>query len=390
MLVKVAPKDTFSTAESRVICYGDSSDIFGTPVTSSGVFGKTFVAKNGCDSTHTVSLTVLDPIILQIDGTPTCFGEATGTLSVSATGTAPPFDYLWSLASETSKNIDDVPAGNYSVTVTDANDCTETGGTTVPFYPPIVFSAEADSATCFGIPDGSITVNTQDTTLVFSLDGNVFSQNTFYENLVGGSNYKVYAQDIYGCTDTLPIAVLSPPQLVVVMPPDAEVNLGDSLQINVIANGLAPLSFAWADSFYLSCHDCPNPVSKPLSNVLYSLTVTDKNGCTAFDQLQITLNYIVDVFVPNIFSPLSASDQNSRFELGFGPAAERIRLLRVFDRWGGMMYEIKDVMPNDNSHAWDGRRNGKVVLPGVYTWMLWVDLVDGTTRKYQGDVTILR
>lgn len=390
VLVKVAPKDTFSTAENRTICSGESSDVFGIPQTASGVFQQTFVAKNGCDSTHTVRLTVLDPIVLEVDGTPTCFGEATGSLSVTAGGTAPPFSFAWSLAGESGTKVDDVPAGNYTVTVTDANDCTETGDATVPAYPPIVFSATADSATCFGLPDGSITVETSDTTLVFSLDGDIYSQNKFYENLTGGTNYELFAQDVYGCVDTLPIAVLSPPQLVLVMPADAEVQLGDSLQINVLASGLEPLTFAWADSFYLSCHNCPDPVSKPLSDVLYSLTVTDKNGCTAFDQLQITLKYIVDVFVPNVFSPLSASDQNSRFELSFGPAAQRIRLMRVFDRWGGLMYEIEDVFPNDNSRAWDGRRDGKVVLPGVYTWMLWVELVDGTTRKYQGDVTIIR
>lgn len=389
VLVKVAPKDTFSTAEVRTICNGDSYPIFGAPVSASGIYRKTFVAKNGCDSTHTVNLTVLDPIVLQIDGTPSCFGEATGSLSILATGTAPPFDYAWSFAGETGKNVDDVPAGNYSVTVTDANDCTETANTTVPAYPPISFSAKADSATCYNLPDGAITVETSDTTLVFSLDGGTFSQDKIYENLPA-TNYEVFAQDIYGCVDTLPIIVPSPPPLVLSMPADAEVQLGDSLEIKVLASGLEPLTFHWADSFYLSCHNCPNPVSKPLSNVLYSLTVTDKNGCTAFDQLQITLQYIVDVFVPNIFSPFAASDQNSRFDLSFGPAAKNIRLMRVFDRWGGLLYEIEDVMPNDNSRAWDGKRDGKVVLPGVYTWMLWVELADGTTRKYQGDVTIIR
>jgi hypothetical protein len=390
VLVKVAPKDTFSTAENPIICSGESFMIFGNPVTVSGVYRQTFVAKNGCDSTHTVSLTVRDPILLQMDETPSCFGEATGTLSVTASGTAPPFDYAWSIAGENGAQVDDVPAGNYSVTVTDANDCTETASTDVPSHPPILFSAEADSATCYNIPDGAITVESSDSTLVFSLDGGVFSQDKNYENLPA-ANYEILAQDIFGCVDTLPVAVLSPPPLTLAMPGEsAEVQLGDSLEINVLASGLEPLTYHWADSFYLSCHDCPNPVSKPLSNVLYSLTVSDKNGCTAFDQFQIILKYVVDVYVPNVFSPLSNDDLNSRFEIGVGQSIERIRLMRVFDRWGGMMYEIENVAPNDNSRAWDGRRDGKVVTPGVYTWMLWLDLVDGTTRKYQGDVTIVR
>lgn len=93
------------------------------------------------------------------------------------------------MAGENDAAIEDIPAGNYEVTVTDANDCTETAAATVAAYPPIVFSAEADSATCFGLPDGAITLQSPDTTLVFSLDGGVFSQNKIYENLTGGASF---------------------------------------------------------------------------------------------------------------------------------------------------------------------------------------------------------
>lgn len=387
--VFVAAKDTFSTAEVQTICAGESSSIFGTPQTTSGIYRMTFAAANGCDSTHTVNLTVLDPIVLEIDGTPSCFNEATGTLKVSASGSAPPFDYTWSIPGASNKEVDDLPAGTYTVTVTDTNDCSETANAQVPAYPPIVFTATSDSASCFGVPDGAIAVQTPDTSLVFSLDGDLWSQGKQFDNLTGGL-YDVYAQDIYGCVDTLPIGVLQPPQLVVVLPADTTLRLGDSLDIFIQTFGLTPVSYVWADSFYLSCSDCPNPVSKPLSDVRYRLTITDQNGCTSTDDLLIEVEHILDVFAPNVFSPLSAGDQNSRFELSFGPAAQKIRLLQVFDRWGSLVYEIRDAAPNDNSRAWDGRHKGKVVMPGVYTWMMQVDLVDGSVHKLHGDLTVIR
>ncbi|MBP6827359.1 MAG: VCBS repeat-containing protein, partial [Saprospiraceae bacterium] len=275
VLITVAPKDTFSTAESPSICSGETFLIFGQPVNTSGVYRQTFVAANGCDSTHTVQLMVFDPIVLQIDGTPTCFKEATGSLWVSASGSAPPFDYSWSLPGANDTQIDDLPAGNYTVTVTDANDCTETATASVPAYPPIVYAAEADSASCFGFPDGSITVQTPDSTLLFSLDGDLFTQNEFYADLAGGA-YDLYAEDVYGCVDTLPVNVLQPPQLVVLLPADTTLRLGDTLDIHVQAFGLEPQSYFWVDTFYLSCKTCPDPVSKPLSDVRYRLTVTDK------------------------------------------------------------------------------------------------------------------
>ncbi|MCB0543252.1 MAG: VCBS repeat-containing protein [Lewinellaceae bacterium] len=389
VFVTVAPKDTFSTAESRAICAGESSLIFGQNQNASGTYRQTFMAKNGCDSTHTVQLTVFDPITLEVDGTPACFNEATGALWATAAGSAPPFDYSWSVAGANGPEVDELPAGNYSVTVTDANDCTETADAVVSAYPPILFSAISDSASCFGVPDGSITITSPDSSLLYSLDGDVFAQNLYYGDLTGGL-YDVYAQDIYGCIDTLPIGVLQPPQLAVVLPADTTLRLGDSLDIFVQTFGLGPFTYAWSDSFYLSCSDCPNPVSKPLSDVRYYLTVTDKNGCTTTEDLLLEVEHILDAYIPNVFAPLSSSDQNSRFELNFGPAAQRVRLLRVFDRWGNLMYELKDAAPNDNSRAWDGRHRGKLVMPGVYTWMLQVELVDGSILKYHGDLTIVR
>ncbi len=389
VFVTVAPKDTFSTAETLSICAGETYDALGQQLGASGVYRKTFIAGNGCDSTHTVNLTVFDPIVLQIDGTPTCFNEASGSLWVTASGSAPPFDYNWSVPGANDARVDDLPVGNYIVTVTDANDCTETAAADVPAYPPIQYSAQADSASCFGLPDGSITVESADTTLLFSLDGNLFTQNKFFPDLTGGV-YDLYAQDVYGCIDTLPVGVLQPPQLVVILPADTTLRLGDTLDIHVLAFGLEPLTFDWGTAYYLSCSDCPDAVSKPLSDVRYRLTVTDKNGCTAMEELLLEVEHILDAFVPNALAPLSANDQNSRFELSFGPAAQKIRLLQVFDRWGSMMYEIKDAAPNDSSRAWDGRYKGKVVMPGVYTWMLQVELVDGSVQKLQGNLTVIR
>jgi len=118
------------------------------------------------------------------------------------------------------------------------------------------------------------------------------------------------------------------------------------------------------------------------------LTVTDKNGCTASDAINLLVQRIIGVYVPNAIAP--GHNQNNRLEMNFGPAIKVVRAFRVFDRWGTLLFEAADAPPNDPLYAWDGTSRGKDVLPGVYLWQLEVELVDGTREHYQGDVTVVR
>lgn len=386
VVVSVLPRDTFSTAEIRTICAGDTSLVFGQSQTSTGIFRNTFLAKNGCDSTHTVNLTVSAPLLVAIDATPTCFNEATGALMATATGQVPPFDYLWNVPGN-GPTLEDLPAASYSLTVTDANECTKTATAEVPAYPAIVFAADPDSVQCYGEKSGALQLSTADTTLLFSLNGGSFSQQLLFSGLPA-ANYTIYAQDVYGCIDTLKVPVQQPPKLQVFLPGDTTLVLGESVPLETQTFGFDPVRYTWADSSYLSCGNCPSPVATPLTDITYLLTVTDKNGCTASDAINLLVQRIIGVFVPNAFAP--GHNQNNRLELNFGPAIRVVRFFRVFDRWGTLLHEVNDAMPNDSGSAWDGTSRGKEVLPGVYIWQMEVELVDGITEHYQGDVTVVR
>ncbi len=387
VMVHVLPKDTFSTAEVRIICAGDTSLVFGQNQVASGVFIYTFPARNGCDSTHTVQLTVLDPLVIEVDATPTCFHESSGMLSATVTGQAPPFDYHWNTFPINAPTLDDLPAANYALTVTDANDCTQTATAQVTAYPPIVFAADPDSVRCYGETNGSIQINTTDSTLLFSLNGNSFSPQKTYPGLSAAA-YTLYAQDMYGCVDTLAVAVQTPPALQVFLPADTTLLLGESVPLTTEIFGFDPVRYAWSDTSYLSCINCPSPVATPLNSIKYLLTVTDQNGCTASDDITLRVQRLVQVYVPNAIAP--EHSLNNRLEINYGPAIQKVHYFRIYDRWGTLIHETLDTTPDDTASAWDGTYRGKKVSPGVFIWQLEVELVDGTVERYQGDVTVVR
>ena len=387
LTVQVFAKDTFATAENRVICAGDTSLVFGQLQLATGNFIRTFPARNGCDSTHTVRLTVLDPLFIAVDATPTCFNESTGMLTATVTGQTPPFSYQWNAFSGHTATLDNLPAANYALTVTDANDCQQTATAQVTAYAPITFEAEPDSVRCYGEKNGSIQVNTADSTLLFSLNGADFSQQKMYTGLSAAA-YTLYAQDVYGCVDTLAVAVQTPPELQVSLPADTTLLLGESIILRTEIFGFDPVRYLWSDTSYLSCTNCPSPVATPLTSIKYLLTVSDQNGCMASDVITLRLQRLVQVYVPNAIAP--SHSQNSRLELNFGPAVRKVKYFRIFDRWGTLLHENLNTLPDDTAAAWNGTYLGKNVLPGVYIWQLEVELVDGGVERYQGDVTVVR
>ena len=126
---------------------------------------------------------------------------------------------------------------------------------------------------------------------------------------------------------------------------------------------------------------------------------TNMQGC---DSLIITITSLApedtcivpaitkDVFIPNIFSP-NGDGINDLFMVSSNlQAVSRISFLRLFDRWGGLVLELFDVVPNDPAFGWDGTEKGKPVSQGVFLWMVNIEYTDGKMETRTGDVTVIR
>ena len=65
--------------------------------------------------------------------------------------------------------------------------------------------------------------------------------------------------------------------------------------------------------------------------------------------------------------------------------------MRVYDRWGNLIFNNKDIPPNEPAQGWQGSMNGTFVVPGVYVYYLEIQ-IDGKlgVDKYSGDITVTR
>jgi gliding motility-associated-like protein len=149
------------------------------------------------------------------------------------------------------------------------------------------------------------------------------------------------------------------------------------------------VTWSWSPPDYLSCTDCPAPVSTPLNDIVYTLAVTDANGCTAEGKLTVLVEKLEQVYVPNAFSP-NNDGINDELTIFAGPQVDKIKSFQIFDRWGELVHELYNFEPNDLQLGWNGTFNGEELDPAVFVWFAEILFLDGQVRIFKGGVNLIK
>ena len=156
------------------------------------------------------------------------------------------------------------------------------------------------------------------------------------------------------------------------------IDLGADIQVNNATQLSVP--GAQAGWTYLWSTGAGTPTITVTQSGIYAVTVTDQNGCTATDAVQVTLKKKFHIWVPNAFSP-NGDKINDTWEIenlgDYGFA-----IVEIFNRNGQIVY--KSIGYNK---PWDGTRNGKPLPVGIYYFV--IDKKDGT-NKLSGWISLMR
>ena len=159
-----------------------------------------------------------------------------------------------------------------------------------------------------------------------------------------------------------------------------------TLQANTTGNGTT-LTFEWSPSDGLSDPYSANTEAAPEEDMIYTVTVTSENGCTATDEAEVfyrgNLCEEPFIFVPKAFTP--NNDSNNDFFIIRGVNIVELEFV-VWSRWGEKVYQTTDV----NAQGWDGTYKGAELTPDSYAWYARVRCGNGAVYENKGDVTLLK
>lgn len=364
---------------AEVLCYGDNNGSIDVSVMGgtmpytyqwdngevtedlagllAGNYELTVTDFNGCEIIEIFTVNQPDSLYAETTVLDATCTAPNGSILVEHFGGTGPFTYAWNDGS-TNQNLSNVVAGIYTLIITDANGCSIEIEEEIGTVSYINAEVSVTNLLCYGNENGSAVVTADLGNPPFTFEWSHGPTTPFVDGLAAG-DYTVTVTDAYGCSMTIDVVITEPDPIEVdLFSPD----LGNGFNVMPYGNdngsisgeafgGTPPYSFDWADGSN----------SEDLSNLtagMYSVVVTDANGCTA--RATITLKQPMVLEMPSGISP--NNDDKNDFFVVRGIEAYPENELRVFNRWGNLVYQ-----KNNYANEWKGENNQDNPLPdGTY------------------------
>jgi gliding motility-associated-like protein len=168
---------------------------------------------------------------------------------------------------------------------------------------------------------------------------------------------------------------------------DEIIRFGSAALLKPTQNGIHHI--IWRTDSTLSCLDCFNPAASPEYTRTYWATAYNEFGCSVTDSVTVHVLCTGDsVYIPNTFTP-NGDGQNDYF-FPRGKGIQRAMFLRVYDRWGELVYEQTNLALNDERSGWNGSYRGKALPPDTYVYVMQSRCPTGEYVRWKGDVTLIR
>jgi len=318
-----------------------------------------------------------------------CAGANDCSITIEVSGGIAPYNFSWKGISSTSARIENLPEGAYEVNIRDAKRCATTvpvNITSPPALNPVAFNCNdlRGSFLLLSASGGSPPYS-------YSIDGKTFSSQLF-EQLTPGEAYRLSTRDARGCQ--IAQDFLMPSRYERMAELDVAVKIGLGTRYTMAPRLNIPLSLIakleWSPAEGLSCIDCLRPQLHALQDETNILKITYVFGCSDGAAIILKLDRNAPVFVPNAFSPNGDGNNDKLIVYANNEEVTAIRQMQIFNKWGQIVFQAQDLMPNSEVGAWDGRFNGTLLEPGVFMYKAVLELADGSLSPMAGTFLLMR
>jgi hypothetical protein len=250
---------------------------------AAGSYTVSVTDSRGCNEEKTIEVTQPDVLAVGVVGTDvTCYGARDGMVTATVTGGTTAYAYVWystssgtPITGQTSSVLTGRSPGSYYVRVTDANACSVTSGTSTLTQPPVLLvSVSKTNVSCFGGANGTANASasggnggyqyywTKGTPAVY------VGSTARITGLTAGS-YTVRVTDTKGCVRYATVTITQPATALSVA-----VSRTGSSATATPSGGTSPYTYLWSTGARTAT------ANGLVSGIVYSVRVTDRNGCT--------------------------------------------------------------------------------------------------------------
>jgi gliding motility-associated-like protein len=337
---------------------------------------------NGCSINQSINISEPPTIFIDVKSVvpPQCSNTNEGAIDIDVTGGTGTFTYQWSGGSdETTKAIENLYIGSYTITVTDASGCEKSetinldalveisadAGTDTVLCGNTVITLSASGGNTFEWYNGDILIGSE---AQLTINPNV---GTHTYILITRAGTCIDSDTITVTVNNLPLADAGPDQVIlyesgIVIGGNPSASSGSTIQ--------------WLPSEGLNDATNGNPYANPLQSTTYIIQVTDIGGCVAVDSMRLTV--LPRILFPNGITP-NGDGLNDTWIIDniiFFPEA----IVEVYSRWGELLFRSAPGYPI----PWDGRFNGKELPVGTYYYI--INLHDERFEVLTGPITIMK
>jgi gliding motility-associated-like protein len=310
-----------------------------------------------------------------------CFGGNTGSVTASVTGGTGPYTYSWnSVPVQATPTAAGLTAGNYTVTVTDANGCTATNNVTISQPASgMVVAITQENILCAGGTNGSATA-----TVTGGLEPYTFSWNTIPVQTketatdLSAGTFTITITDSFGCIKTAIVNITEPQPLSIqsAVTPASCPDSKDGSVILTITGSTGPFIVLWTEDGFTG------PNRSELEPGTYNAVITDHNNCGESIVVNVEFTYTFGcLIIPQVITPNNDgfNDVWRIRNIDLYPNAE----VRIFTRWGKMIFSTKNLSDN----PWNGTIGGKPAPTDSYHYILYLN--DGSAPR-SGVISVIR
>jgi len=323
----------------------------------------------GCSDQISVDITMLNAPIIDVTNLATLSShcaQADGSISgITVSAGTPAYNYVWNGNTALSTlDISSVPAGAYTLVVTDSQGCTDTETVNITDIAGPTVSATnllVTQPTCIS-PGQIIGLSVSGASTPYTYSWTNTGQTTIDVTALNPASYTLTVTDNAGCVATYGPIILSNPAGPTANftwnPLDPEVN--GTVTFDNTSTGIAPFVYTWSiDGQSYSTENISYTFN---AEGIYPVTlvVMDANGCV--DNITQNVTVYGVLVIPNVITP-NNDGNNDLFKIeGLKPETKLV----LVNRWGNVVFDADDYQ-ND----WDGKDiNGLPLLEGVYTYKL--------------------